>query len=122
MAAVHSRRDLKLQAGLYLPRHRILASVGIGGWGHIGEWQRRAFPKQARPALAGGVQALQMKGMFSGAQSQRPAVVAHCISRRPADLGKGRAGLSHFNAVYRQARAVAGQQMEGIAAVGGNIN
>ena len=90
--------------------------------GHVGQRQRRAFPQQPRRALAGRVQAFQMKRMLAGAQAQRAAIVAHRVARRAADLGKGRAGLGHFHAVDHQPRAIASQQVKGVAAVGGNVD
>ena len=93
-----------------------------GGRGHVGQRQRRAFPQQAGRALAGRVQPFQMEGVFAGAQAQRAAVIPHGVAHRSADLGEGRAGSSHLHAVDRQARSVARHQVEGVAAVGGNVD
>ena len=60
--------------------------------------------------------------MLAGAQAERATVVAHRIAGRAADLGEGRAGSSHLHAVDRQARSVARHQVEGVAAVGGNVD
>src|ERR1035438_681017 len=118
-AVVPARRQL---AAWVLLSHRILSGMGIGGWWHIGKRQGGALPKQTRRALAGGVKALKMDGMLAGAQPHRTAIVAHCIAGQSADLGKGRAGFSHFHAVDENARAVAGEQMECVSAVGGNVD
>ena len=104
------------------PGNRILPQVAIGGRRHVGEGQSGAFPEQAGRALAGGVQSFQMKKVFAGAQAQRAAVVAEGVAGRAADLCEGWAGFSHFDAVDDQARAVAGDQMKGVAAVGGNVD
>ena len=72
----------------------IHAQVAICRRRHVSKGQRRAFPKQAGHALAGGVQSLQMEAMFARAQPQRAAIVAHGVARRAADLRKRRAGLA----------------------------
>ena len=105
-----------------LPGYRILAEVGVGGWGHVRERQGWAFPEQARRALAGEVQAFQMERMLAGAQAERAAIIAHGVSGRAADLGKGRAGLgpvsyTHLDVYKRQSllRAAKGKTVVSVA-------
>jgi len=97
----------------------ILLRMAISRRRHVSQRQCGAFPQQSWRSLAGRVQALQMKCVFARAQTQRAAIVTHRVARRAANLRKRRAGFRHFHAVYHQARAVAREEVKGIAAIGG---
>src|ERR1700721_3119982 len=68
------------------------------------------------------MQAFDVDRVFAGAKTERSAVIAHGIAGSAADLRKRRAGLGHLNAVDDQAAAVAVEQVEGVAAVGGDVD
>ena len=95
-------------AGLFQLRvaYGIDTKVGVGVGGDVGEGEGRAFPQQARRALADGVETFYVQGVAAGAQADGALIVAHRVAGRAANLGERWAGFRHLHAVDDKSRAV----------------
>ncbi len=91
------------------------------GVGDVGGREAGAFPQQARCALADGVQAFDVDGVEAGAKAEGAAVVAHGVAGCAADLREGRAGFGDLDAVDDNSGAVTGEEVEGVAAIDGDV-
>ena len=96
--------------------------VAEGGGGDVGEVDAGAPPEEPGNAWADCLQTFQVERVLAGAEADAASRVAHGVQGGAADLAEGWSGCNEREAVEGEAGAVAGQQVEAVAAVDGDVD